>query len=115
MSMQRHVPWPQAPKNAGAGGTGQRGRLGVKGAMDSGALGWIVGGVVSAWFAWRVWRRFDVRPLAVTYDSSPGDEPCWTERITTDGRLSYGRSGCYHSGLAEMEARARSGEFDTPA
>ena len=62
----------------------------------------------------RVWRRLDVRQLSVTYDSGPPEEPCWTEQISTDGRLSYGRHGCYHADLAEMEARARSGEFNTP-
>ncbi|MET1112822.1 MAG: hypothetical protein ABWX67_14985 [Allosphingosinicella sp.] len=60
------------------------------------------------------WRRFDVGALAVTRDRGPPEEPCWTEQISTDGRLSYGRYGCYHADLAEMEARARSGEFTTP-
>jgi len=60
------------------------------------------------------WRRFDVRQLAATHDRSPREEPCWTEQISTDGRFSYGRQGCYHADLAEMEARARTGEFNTP-
>jgi hypothetical protein len=66
-------------------------------------------------FVW-AWRRFDVTPLARNYDSGPSDEPCWTEQIGTsvDGRLSYGRSGCYHAHLAEMEARARAEGFPTP-
>lgn len=72
----------------------------------------VLGGGLAA-VAWG-WRRFDVRQLSVTHDRSPPEAPCWTEQISTDGRLSYGRSGCYHANLAEMEARARSGEFDTP-
>ena len=58
------------------------------------------------------WRRFDASDLVVT--RALPEEPCWTEQISTDGRLSYGRYGCYHADLAEMEARARSGEFNTP-
>ena len=60
------------------------------------------------------WRRIDMTQLSKTYGSAPPEEPCWTEQISTDGRLSYGRYGCYHADLAEMEARARKGEFDTP-
>ncbi|HEX8239793.1 MAG TPA: hypothetical protein VF574_08660 [Allosphingosinicella sp.] len=60
------------------------------------------------------WRRFDPGEIASTRDRAPPGEPCWTEQISTDGRLSYGRQGCYHAGLAEMEARVRRGEFDSP-
>lgn len=70
-------------------------------------------GAALAFVLW-AWRRLDLSQLSTTYDSAPPDEPCWTEQISTDGRLSYGRYGCYHSDLAEMEARARRGEFDTP-
>lgn len=60
-----------------------------------------------------VWagRPFDLGRLSAR-DDWPPEEPCWTERISTDGRLSYGRHGCYHSDLAEADARARSAEFN---
>lgn len=56
----------------------------------------------------------DSRRRSSARGAAPPEEPCWTEEMSTDGRLSYGRNGCYHAQLAEMEARARSGEFDTP-
>ena len=74
------------------------------------AIAWVLTWSVTIW----AWRRFDVKAPSRTYDSAPPEAPCWSEQISTDGRLSYGRSGCYHAGLAEMEARARGGEFNTP-
>jgi hypothetical protein len=62
-----------------------------------------------------LWRRRGVKWPTVTYDSSGRDEPCWTEEVSSDGRYSYGRYGCYHGELKEMEVRARLGEFNTPA
>ena len=73
---------------------------------------WILLGTGLAFLAW-AWRRIDARGLAAR-DGSPREEPCWTEPISSDGRLSYGRQGCFHAGLAEMEARVRAGEFGTP-
>lgn len=60
------------------------------------------------------WRRLEAKQLAAARYRAPPEEPCWTEQISTDGRLCYGRCGCYRAHLAEMEARGRSGEFDTP-
>jgi hypothetical protein len=81
----------------------------------SGDAAWLLIGLGAGLpFVFRAWRRFDVRQLAATHDRAPPEEPCWTEQISTGGRLSYGRYGCYHADLAEMEARARTGEFDTP-
>ena len=62
------------------------------------------------WF----WRRFDVRELSVTYDSAGPEEPCWTEEVRGADGLNYGRYGCFHENLHEMEKRARLGEFNTP-
>lgn len=82
--------------------------------MDGGIAWLLIGlGTGLALAVW-AWPRFDVRELAATRDRSPPEEPCWTEQISTDGRLSYGRQGCYHAELAEMEARARAREFVTP-
>lgn len=68
--------------------------------------------VAAAWtlFVLWAWRRLEAKQAAPRHRSPP-DEPCWTEQVSTDGRLSYGRYGCYHSDLAEMEARARMGDF----
>jgi hypothetical protein len=82
--------------------------------MDGGMV-WLLGGLgTGTLFVLWAWPRFDVKQLSVTQDRGPPEEPCWTEEIATDGRLSYGRYGCYHADLAEMEARARAGEFNTP-
>ncbi|HEV2748427.1 MAG TPA: hypothetical protein VGW34_14170 [Allosphingosinicella sp.] len=59
------------------------------------------------------WRRFDIAAGSPTYGSAEPEEPCWTEELASDGRHRYGRSGCYHEQLAEMDARGRRGEFDT--
>lgn len=61
-----------------------------------------------------VYRRLDLGQLSHTYDSAPPEEPCWTEQVRRADGLSYGHYGCYHANLAEMEKRARLGEFDTP-
>jgi len=82
--------------------------------MDGDTIWLLIGLATGALFVLWAWPRFDVTQLAATRDRAPPDEPCWTEQISTDGRLSYGRSGCYHANLAEMEARARTGEFNTP-
>jgi hypothetical protein len=72
----------------------------------------LIGSGTGALFLLWAWPRFDVRQLSDRCDRSPPEEPCWTEQISTDGRLSYGRYGCYHADLAEMDARARSAEFN---
>ena len=82
--------------------------------MDGGTAWLAIGVGTGIALTFLAWRRFDSGQLAVTRDRAPPEEPCWTEQVSTDGRLSYGRQGCYHAGLAEMEARARAGEFDTP-
>jgi hypothetical protein len=82
--------------------------------MDGDTIWLLIGLGTGMLFVLWAWRRFEARQLAATYDRSPPEAPCWTEQISTDGRLSYGRYGCYHADLAEMEARARSGEFTTP-
>jgi hypothetical protein len=81
----------------------------------SGQVFWLLIGLASGGLAgfW-MWRRFDIRALSVTGDSAPPDEPCWTETVEGRDGLSYGRYGCYHAELKEMEARVRSGEFTTP-
>jgi hypothetical protein len=58
------------------------------------------------------WRRFDIAGWLPTYGSTGPQEPCWTEEVASDGRHLYGRSGCFHEELAEMDARARRGEFN---
>jgi hypothetical protein len=82
--------------------------------MDGDTIWLLIGLATGSLAALWAWPRMDAKQLAVTHDRSPREEPCWTETVSTDGRLSYGRSGCYNAGLADMEARARTGEFDTP-
>ena len=43
-------------------------------------------------------------------DSAP-EEPCWTEEVRAADGLSYGRYGCFHADLAEMDKRARFGDL----
>ena len=74
----------------------------------------IIGAALAFGFALLAWRRFDVKQLSATYESAAVEEPCWTEQISTDGRVSHGRQGCYHAGLSDLDKRARAGEFDTP-
>lgn len=83
----------------------------------SGETVWLLIGLGAAlsFVLWARRRRSEVRQLSTTYGGGPAEEPCWTEQISTDGRFSYGRCGCYHANLADMESRARRGEFDTPA
>jgi hypothetical protein len=83
--------------------------------MDGDTVWLLVGSGTGAGalFALWAWLRFDVKRPSATRDGEPPAEPCWTEEISTDGRLSCGRYGCYHSDLAEMDARARSGEFSS--
>jgi len=82
--------------------------------MPEPALWFLIGVFVGVPFVLWLYRRFDVRQLSVTYDSGPAEEPCWTEQVRRADGLSYGRYGCYHANLAELEKRARLGEFDTP-
>lgn len=82
--------------------------------MDGDTAWLLIGAAAWSLFVFWAWRRLEAKQLAAGRFRAPPEEPCWTEHISTDGRLSYGRSGCYHAHLAEMEARARSGEFDTP-
>lgn len=82
--------------------------------MTDQAIWLLIGAGLGLTFAIRVWRRFDVRELSVTYDSAGPEEPCWTEEVRGPGGLSYGRYGCFHEQLHEMEKRARLGEFNTP-
>ena len=84
------------------------------GRMDGDTIRLLIGLGTGTLFVVWAWRRFDVKQLSHTCDRAPPDEPCWTEQISTDGRLSYGRQGFYHAGLAEMEARVRSEEFASP-
>ena len=58
-------------------------------------------------------RHVDVKDYVRPYHSDAPEEPCWTEDISTDGRFNYRRYGCYHAQLAEMDARAGRGEFNT--
>ena len=82
--------------------------------MSEQHLGLLIGLFVAGGFVAWAWRRFDVRAMSVTYDSAPADEPCWTEEVRGADGLSYGRYGCHHSQLKEIEARVRMGEFTTP-
>ena len=50
------------------------------------------------------WRHVDLAEFAPTSSSDVPEEPCWTEQISIDGQLSYGRYGCYHAHLAEADA-----------
>jgi hypothetical protein len=61
------------------------------------------------------WRRFDVGQVSATRDSGPAAEPCWTEATIGPDGLGYGRYCCYHADLAELDRRARVGDFQTPA
>ncbi|HEX8654251.1 MAG TPA: hypothetical protein VF693_03395 [Allosphingosinicella sp.] len=60
-------------------------------------------------------RRFDVREMSAIRGEPKASEPCWTEEIGSDGRYSYSRGQCFNAELKDLEARARLGEFDTPA
>ncbi|HEV7659828.1 MAG TPA: hypothetical protein VGO55_08285 [Allosphingosinicella sp.] len=52
-------------------------------------------------------RRTDARVARAGPDRAAPDEPCWTETISSDGRLSYGRSHCVNEELMEMDPRLR--------
>jgi hypothetical protein len=82
--------------------------------MDGDTVWLLIGLGTATLLLFQAWRRLDARPLAATHDRAPPEEPCWTEEISTDGRLSYGRYSCYHADLAEMEARARTAQFNAP-
>jgi hypothetical protein len=41
----------------------------------------------------------------------PREEPCWTEQVAGGDGLSYGRSGCFHQALADMDSKGAAGEF----
>jgi hypothetical protein len=79
--------------------------------MESDTAWLLVGAAIWSLFVLWAWRRLESKQLEVARYRAPPGEPCWTEQISTDGRLSYGRYRCYHSELAEMEARMRMGEF----
>jgi hypothetical protein len=59
------------------------------------------------------WRRVELTELSVTHRSAPPDEPCWTEETLGPDGLSYGRYGCFHRELSEMDARADRDPFIT--
>ena len=77
--------------------------------MTSGLLWFILALPLLLLVLW-AWRRLDVTEHVGSGRSDLPDEPCWTEQIATDGRLSFGRYGCYHAELAEADARARVNE-----
>jgi hypothetical protein len=39
------------------------------------------------------------------------EEPCWTEQVAGPDGLSYGRSGCFHQNLADMDSKGAAGDF----
>ena len=41
-------------------------------------------------------------------------EPCWTEQLGADDRLTYARSQCVDDVLMEMDAKAARGDFPIP-
>ncbi len=82
--------------------------------MNEDQIWLLIGGGAGLAVALWAWPRIEVGAGSATYDSAGPEEPCWTEEIASDGRYSYGRSGCHSEQLKEMEARARRGEFGTP-
>ena len=65
--------------------------------------------------AWLFLPHFDPAELSMIRGDIEPQEPCWTEEIGSDGRYSYSRGQCFNAELKDLEARARLGEFDTPA
>lgn len=82
----------------------------------SGDIIWLLAGLgeASLLIAWGS-RRFDVKELVRADGSSEPEEPCWTEEISSEGRLSCGRGQCYDKKLSELDARGERGEFYTSA
>jgi hypothetical protein len=52
-------------------------------------------------------RRRGVAPTSPL----PREEPCWSEQVAGADGLSYGRSGCFHEALADMDAKGAAGGF----
>jgi hypothetical protein len=82
--------------------------------MSNETLLQILGGLAAFLLFALAWRRFDIGEMSMTSTSSSAEEPCWTEAERREDGLSYGRYGCYHEQLHEMEVRARRGDFNTP-
>jgi hypothetical protein len=55
-------------------------------------------------------RRRQPRGLAPN-NPPPREEPCWTEQSVGADGLSYGRSGCFHAALADMDSKGAAGDF----
>jgi hypothetical protein len=89
--------------------------IGYEGAMTGEAVWLLIGTGAALAAAFRSLRRFDVREMSAIRGEPKASEPCWTETIGSDGRLSYGRGQCFNAELKELETRARLGEFDTSA
>jgi len=83
--------------------------------MAAEALWLTIGLAAGGALAWWCRLRLDPRELSLVHRSGPPEEPCWTETVRGEDGLSYGRSHCHRGELAELEARARAGEFATPA
>jgi hypothetical protein len=57
--------------------------------------------------------HIDGTPFQRAEGQTKRGEPCWVEEQRHTDGLSYGRSRCFNDQLADMEARAAAGEFDT--
>jgi hypothetical protein len=75
--------------------------------METWLIGLLIVGATALLFV-----RID-RIRGMSIGGGPAEEPCWTEQDRRADGLSYGRSCCYNDQLADTDARAEAGEFNT--
>jgi hypothetical protein len=72
---------------------------------------WLAIFLLAIQFAAIVELRRRRRRGAAPISPPPREEPCWTEQSVGADGLSYGRSGCFHEALADMDSKGSAGEF----